>query len=204
MRTFIALSTLTAVLAAGPVAVAGPQIGQPAPAFTARDADGAPVSLAQYRGRPVVLEWTNNGCPFVGHVYRSGVMQGLQKRAAADGFTWLTVISSAPGRQGYLTGPEAKAWKKQTGAAPADVVLDPQGLVGRAYDARTTPDMYVIDARGVLVYAGGIDDRESTRDEDATTARNYVALAMADLKAGRPIADPVTKPYGCSVKYSGG
>jgi Redoxin len=190
-----------ASLLVAPVAAAAIQVGQPAPAFQAHDAAGKPVTLAAFSGKTVVLEWTNNGCPFVGHMYSSGVMQRLQRQAAADGVVWLTVISSAPGKQGYLTGPQVGPWKAQVGAAPADVLLDPSGDIGRAYDARTTPDMYVIDRQGRLVYAGAIDDNPSTNPADARTAKNYVVAALEDLKAGKPISPAVTKPYGCSVKY---
>jgi hypothetical protein len=194
------LAPILALLAAT-TATAAITVGAPAPAFQARDAAGKPVSLAALRGKTVVLEWTNNGCPFVGHMYSSGVMQRLQRQAAADGVVWLTVISSAPGQQGYLTGAQVPAWKAKVGAASADVLLDPSGANGHAYDARTTPDMYVIDRDGRLVYAGAIDDNPSTNPADAKTARNYVVAALADLKAGRPISPNVTKPYGCSVKY---
>jgi len=152
--------------------------GQPAPAFVARDADGRAVTLAALRGRTVVLEWTNEGCPFVAHMYDSGVMQRLQRASAAQGVVWLTVISSAPGRQGYLDGPGVRSWKARTGAAPADVILDPSGALGHRYDAPTTPDMFVIDRAGRLVYAGAIDDRPSTRPDDARTAANFVVLAF--------------------------
>lgn len=184
-----------------PAAANAINIGAPAPAFEARDAAGKPVSLAGLKGKTVVLEWTNNGCPFVGHMYSSGVMQRLQRQAAADGVLWLTVISSAPGKQGYLTGAEVPAWKTKVGAASADVLLDPSGDIGHAYDARTTPDMYVIDGQGRLVYAGAIDDNPSTNPADAKTSHNYIVAALADLKAGRPISPAITKPYGCSVKY---
>jgi hypothetical protein len=198
MRYFAAM--LAGALAI-PLAASAINIGAPAPAFEARDAAGKPVALATLKGKTVVLEWTNNGCPFVGHMYASGMMQRLQRQAAADGVVWLTVISSAPGKQGYLTGPQVPAWKAKVGAAPADVLLDPAGDIGHAYDARTTPDMYVIDGQGRLVYAGAIDDNPSTNPPDARTAKNYVVAALADLKAGRPISPAITKPYGCSVKY---
>jgi hypothetical protein len=149
----------------------------------------------------VVLEWTNQGCPFVGHMYASGVMQGLQRRAAAEGTAWLTVISSAPGEQGYLAAGQVKGWETKVGAAPADVLLDPAGALGHAYDARTTPDMFVIDRGGRLVYAGAIDDTPSTRPRDARTARNYVAAALDAVKSGRSVSPAATKSYGCSVKY---
>jgi hypothetical protein len=185
-----------------PMAVdAAPAVDAPAPAFVAHTAAGQAVSLATFRGKTVVLEWTNDGCPFVGHMYRSGVMQDLQRKAAAEGVVWLTVISSAPGQQGYLTAAQVGPWKARVGAAPADVLLDPGGQLGHAYDARTTPNMVVIDRSGRLVYEGAIDDDPSTDPNDAHKARNYVALALADLKDGRPIAPAVTKSYGCSVKY---
>jgi hypothetical protein len=190
-----------AAICAAPIPARAVDVGAPAPAFVARDAAGKPVTLAQFRGKTVVLEWTNNGCPFVGHMYRSGVMQQLQRQAAADGVVWLSVISSAPGRQGYLTGPGVAAWKTSVGAQPADVILDPAGALGHAFDARTTPDMFVIDRQGRLVYAGAVDDKVSTNPADARTARNYVAAALADLKAGRAISPSRTASYGCSVKY---
>ena len=196
------LALFLAAICVSPFSAHAIDVGAPAPAFIAQDAAGKPIALAQLRGKVVVLEWTNNGCPFVGHMYASGVMQQLQRQASSDGVVWLTVISSAHGKQGYLDGPGVRAWKSRTGAAPADVLLDPTGALGHAYDARTTPDMFVIDPAGRLVYAGAIDDTPSTRPEDAKTARNYVVLALQALRAGRPISPDLTKSYGCSVKYS--
>lgn len=192
---------LAAVLVAAPLPASAVSVGSLAPGFTATDAAGRPVSLASFHGKTVVLEWTNQGCPFVGHMYSSGVMQELQRKAAADGVVWLSVISSAPGRQGYLSGPQVAKWKARTEAAPADVLLDPTGALGHQYDARTTPHMFVIDGTGKLVYAGAIDDTPSTRPQDARTARNYVVLALQALKTGQPVSPAVTKSYGCSVKY---
>ena len=183
-------------------AAAAPVLGQPAPAFTAVDADGHARSLAEFKGKTVVLEWTNNGCPYVQKHYRSGNMQGLQKQATKDGVVWLTIISSAPGFQGYLTGPQARQWKTKVGAGSSDVLLDPNGAVGRAYEARTTPHMFVIDKAGTLVYMGGIDDRPSSDPGSLRGAKNYVTAALADVKAGRPVAQATTQPYGCSVKYA--
>jgi hypothetical protein len=188
-------------LCALPLPARAIDVGAPAPAFVAEDAAGKPVSLTQFRGKILVLEWTNNGCPFVRHMYKSGVMQQLQRQAAADGVAWLSVISSAPGRQGYLTAPGVAAWRTSVGAEPADVLLDPGGALGRAFDARTTPDMFVIDRQGRLVYAGAIDDKISTDPADAKTAHNYVATALSDLKAGRPVSPAWTVSYGCAVKY---
>ena len=193
---------LAAAAALAAPALAAPVIGQPAPAFSVRDADGRTRSLAEFRGRTVVLEWTNNGCPYVGKHYNSGHMQGLQKDATRDGVTWLTVISSAPGFEGYLTGPQAKQWKTKVGAASSDVLLDGKGTVGRLYGARTTPHMFVIDRAGTLVYMGGIDDQPTSDPDSLKGAKNYVVAALADVKAGRAVSHPLSPPYGCSVKYS--
>jgi hypothetical protein len=179
-----------------------PQPGQPAPGFQGKDYEGKPVDLAQFRGKTVVLEWTNDGCPFVGHMYSSGVMQGLQRQAAREGIVWITVISSAPGKQGYLDPAGVRAWKARVHAEPADVVLDPSGILGHVYDARTTPDMFVIDRSGRLAYAGAIDDKVSTNPSDAHTAHNYVVAALDAVKSGRAPAPAATKSYGCSVKYA--
>lgn len=195
--------TVATALAVGLLAAAAPASAAPAPPFTAADADGKPVSLAQFRGRTVVLEWTNSGCPYVGKQYGANVMQGLQKEARADGVVWLTVISSAPGQQGYKSGAEAKAWAASHGASPSDILLDPKGDLGRLYGAKTTPDMRVIDAKGELRYEGAIDDRPTADPASLKGATNYVRAALAQVKAGRPVATPYAKPYGCSVKYAG-
>ena len=187
-------------LIAGP-ALASPMLGQPAPAFRAVDAEGHMRTLAAFKGRTVVLEWTNNGCPYVGKHYGAGNMQRLQREATRDGVVWLTVISSAPGFEGYLTGPQARAWKAKVGAASSAVLLDGKGVVGRAYEAKATPHMFIIDGAGRIAYMGGIDDQPTSDPDSLKGARNYVAAALADLKAGRPVAEPVTRPYGCSVKY---
>jgi hypothetical protein len=150
----------------------------------------------------VVLEWSNEGCPYVQKHYGSGSMQTLQKSATADGVVWLTIVSSAPGEQGYLSPERARAWKAAHNAGSTDLLLDPQGVVGKAYVAKTTPHMFVIDAGGKIAYMGGIDDRPTANPASLKGARNYVALALADLKAGRPVANPVSRPYGCSVKYA--
>jgi len=197
-RALIALAAASALAAP---AVAAPAVGQPAPAFTAVDASGKTRSLSEYKGRTVVLEWTNEGCPYVRKHYDSGNMQSLQREATKDGVAWLTIVSSAPGTQGYLTQATAKTWKAKERAAPTDVLLDPKGVVGRAYDAKTTPHMYVIDRTGKLAYMGGIDDQPSSDPDSLKGARNYVVAALADVKAGRAVAQSVTRPYGCSVKY---
>ncbi|HEY0646306.1 thioredoxin family protein [Phenylobacterium sp.] len=197
-RALIALAAASALAAP---AVAAPTVGQPAPAFSAVDANGKTRSLAEFKGKTVVLEWTNSGCPYVRKHYDSGNMQSLQRVAAKDGIVWLTVISSAPGTQGYVAGADARAWKAKEKAAHADLLLDPEGVVGRAYEAKTTPHMYVIDKAGKLAYMGGIDDKPSSDPDSLKGAKNYVTAALADVKAGRPVAQATTRPYGCSVKY---
>jgi peroxiredoxin len=191
------LSTLVAVDVS-----AAPAIGQPAPAFKAVDSAGKPVTLEQYRGKTVVLEWTNHECPYVRKHYESGNMQSLQKEATGSGVVWLSIVSSAPGEQGYVKGPQADQLTKSRSAAPTSVLLDPAGTVGKLYDARTTPHMYVIDAAGKLVYMGGIDDKATSDKVDIKTAKNLVRAALADVAAGRAVATPVSRPYGCNVKYS--
>ncbi len=200
--------SLLAALCALPLAVplaahAAATIGQPAPAFTAQGADGKPVSLSAYRGKTVVLEWTNHECPFVRkHYDQSGNIPRLQKEATAQGVVWLQVISSPPGTQGHVSGSEALKLNKQRGAAATAVLLDADGKVGRAYGAQTTPHLYVINADGNLVYKGGIDSIPSSRVDDIAKAQNYVRLALADVAAGRQVAQASTRPYGCSVKYA--
>jgi hypothetical protein len=188
-------------LFSGP-AVASIETGARAPAFSIRDANGAVRTLDEFRGRLVVLEWTNHGCPYVRKHYDSGNMQALQREAAADGIVWLQVISSAPGEQGYLDGPGALARVRTDNAAPTATLLDPTGVMGRAYGARNTPHMFIISPEGVLVYQGAIDDRPSARASSLEGATNYVRAALADIEAGRPVQVAETTPYGCSVKYA--
>jgi peroxiredoxin len=183
-------------------AFALPQLGQPAPAFTAPDANGKQVSLSQFAGKTVVLEWTNSGCPYVGKHYDSGTMQALQKKETAQGVVWLTVASSAPGMQGYFTPKGAKAWAAKEHWNGTAILLDPAGRIGREYGAKNTPHMFVIDKAGKVAYMGGIDDRPYSDPESLKGAKPYVAMALADLRAGRPVATPVSQPYGCSVKYN--
>jgi peroxiredoxin len=182
-------------------ASAAPQVGQPAPEFTGTDTAGNSWTLSEMRGKPVILEWTNHDCPYVVKHYESGNMQALQKEAAEAGYAWVSVISSAPGKQGHVSPEQADALTASRGAAPTAVLLDTDGDIGRAYGARTTPHMYVIDEGGTLVYMGGIDDKPTTKQADVEGAENYVRLAMADLAAGQPVGKAVTRPYGCSVKY---
>ncbi|GGF31289.1 thioredoxin family protein [Aliidongia dinghuensis] len=182
--------------------VASVAIGAPAPDFSARDTKGALVHLSDYRGRVVVLEWTNDACPFVAKHYRSGNMQALQRTYTGEGVVWLTVASSAEGEPGYVTPAEADRDTAARDAAPTAVLLDPGGTVGRLYGARATPHMFVIDKAGQLVYRGAIDDMPSTNPADVAIAHNYVKAALDETLAGRPVAVSATTAYGCSVKYA--
>lgn len=202
----VALAAISAFAMERAIAVPpapAPKVGEPAPAFSAPDIAGKTVRLGDYAGKTVVLEWTNDGCPFVGKHYNSGNMQALQQKYTAAGVVWLTIASSAPGEQGYVTPAEAKADLARWRAAPTDFLLDPDGLVGRLYDARATPHMVVIDRTGRLVYMGAIDDTPSTRLADVRTAHNYVAAALDAVAAGQPVAVASTRAYGCSIKYKG-
>lgn len=201
-RSFLAGS---AALAFAPLAArAAADIGNPAPEFVGTDSNGKTWDLAQLRGKIVVLETTNNGCPYVGKQYHSGNMQSLQRDAAAKGVVWLTIAASAPGEQGYVTASEANEVVRQTKAAPAAVLLDPQGKIARAYGATVTPHMFIINTSGILVYKGGIDSIASTNVADVPRAKQYVRLALDELLAGKPVTDASTRPYGCSMKYAPG
>jgi peroxiredoxin len=202
--TVAALAAISAFAVERATAVPPPataRIGEPAPEFNAPDVGGKTVRLRDYAGKTIVLEWTNDGCPFVGKHYDSGNMQALQQRYTAAGIVWLTVASSAPGEQGYVTPAGARADLAHWRAAPTDFLLDPDGIVGRLYDARATPNMVVIDRTGRVVYMGAIDDKPSTSLADVKTAHNYVAAALDALAAGQPVAVASTRAYGCSVKY---
>jgi hypothetical protein len=186
----------------GDEAVASVETGAAAPAFSVQDASGATRTLAEFRGRTVILEWTNHGCPYVRKHYDAGNMQALQRDATADGIVWLQVISSAPGEQGYLDGAGAQARVRTDNASPSATLLDPTGVMGRAYGARNTPQMFIISPEGVVLYQGAIDDRASARPSTLEGANNYVRAALADIEAGRAVQMPETTPYGCSVKYA--
>jgi peroxiredoxin len=178
------------------------RVGEKAPDFTATDTNGQTHKLSDYAGKFVVLEWTNRGCPFTQKHYTSSNMQKLQREWTARGVVWLTVVSSAPGKQGYVTAAEENAYVKEVSAAPTAVLLDPTGTLGHLYDAKTTPDMYVIDPHGTLIYSGAIDDKASTDVSDIAGAKNYVTLALQEATAGKVVSNPTTRPYGCSVKYA--
>ena len=201
-RRNLVLAAAAALLAAGGATAqgAGAAVGQPAPNFSLPDADGKPRSLNQYRGKTVVLEWTNHECPYVKKHY-SGNMQAQQREATKDGVVWLSIVSSAPGEQGHVTGAKAKEVTVERKASPTAVLLDPSGNVGRLYGAKTTPHMFVINPQGQVVYAGGIDDVPTANPADLQRAKQLVRAALADLKAKRPVAIASSKPYGCAVKY---
>jgi peroxiredoxin len=197
------LSTLAGGLATwGLVAHAAVAVGQTAPAFSATDTSGKTVSLADFRGKHVVLEWVNPGCPYVRKHYDSANMQGTQKEATAKGVVWLAVNSTHTGASDYLAPAALAGWMAQQGAAPSATLMDEHGKVGRAYGARTTPHMYVIDPQGKLVYAGAIDNKRSSNPADVKAATNYVKQALGESLAGKPVSQGTTQSYGCSVKYS--
>jgi len=181
---------------------AAAKVGTAAPVFTAAATTGKSVSLADHRGKIVVLEWTNHDCPYVRKHYESGNMQALQKEATGQGVTWLTIISSAPGEQGHVSASQADQLTATRNASPTAVLLDPTGAVGRMYGATNTPHMYVIDKAGTLVYAGAIDDRPTSRKSDVPGAQNYVRAALQAVAGGQPVKTPITRAYGCTVKYS--
>lgn len=176
-------------------------VGQAAPDFRLANVDGRPVSLSDLRGKTVVLEWSNPECPSVKKHYESGNMQKTQAAAAADGVVWLTVNSSAEGKQGHMTPAEAKALNASQQSRRTAYLLDPEGVVGRSYGAKATPHMYVINSAGTLVYRGGIDDKPTDDKAALEGARNHVLAALGELKAGKPVSVPTSRPYGCSVKY---
>jgi len=198
LAQFILLSLLTAFSLS---AYASVNVGKPAPDFTGVDSQGIKHSLSQYKGKTVVLEWTNHDCPYVKKHYNSGNMQKLQKNATANGVVWLSIISSRPGKQGHVSGEQANQLTRSRNAAPTAVILDETSEIGLLYGAKTTPHMYIIDKTGQLVYMGGIDNIPSKDEDDIAGAKNYVRAALDAMAAGKTIEDSITRPYGCSVKY---
>ncbi len=177
------------------------QVGTPAPDFHGTDSNGKTQSLDQYKGKYVVLEWHNHDCPYTIKHYKSGNMQSLQKEWTAKGVVWFTVISSAPGTQGYVDADQENAYMKNMGAQPTAAILDPKGVIGHLYEAKTTPNMFVIDPSGKLIYAGAIDDHATPEISDIQSSKNYVSAALSEAMNGKAVQTPVTRPYGCSVKY---
>ena len=182
-------------------ATASPKVGEPAPAFSLSGSDGKVHALSDYKGQYVVLEWTNDGCPFVHKQYDSGTMQSLQKEETAKGVAWLSIVSSAKGKEGYVDATKAAELTRARKASPTVVLLDPTGVAGHAYGARTTPHMFVISPDGKLIYMGGIDSIASADPSDIPKATPYVKAALAEAMAGKGVTNAVTTPYGCSVKY---
>ncbi len=195
------LALLVVLGFANPVLAAAPQIGEQAPAFAVQDINGKRVSPAEFNHKTIVLEWNNPECPFVKKFYGAGKMQELQKKAVADGVVWLTINSSALGKQGAISPEEAMKINKERGWAGTAYILDPHGNIGRMYGAKTTPHMFIINKNGNLVYAGAIDSKNSANPADIPDATNYVTAALNDLKAEKNIATPSTQAYGCSIKY---
>jgi len=200
-RSTICLVVAALALIVAPLLVWAAKVGEPAPDFTGTSSTGKTIHLADYRGKFVVLEWHNNGCPYVKKHYNSGNMQKLQKEWTAKGVVWLTIISSAPGKQGYVTAAEQNDYMAKMDATPTAALLDPTGVIGHLYDAKTSPQMVVIDPKGVVIYDGAIDDRPTANPADIEGATNYLNLALEQAMAGTPVATPTTRPYGCSVKY---
>ncbi len=200
LKPFLRLAFITLALYACNSS-ASLRVGEPAPDFEGVDTQGTSHRLADYRGKTVVLEWTNHDCPYVRKHYGAGNMQDQQREAADQSVVWLSVISSAPGKQGHVSAAKADKLTGSRDAAPHAVILDSAGKIGRAYGARTTPHMYIIDEAGTLVYTGGIDSIASANPDDIPRATQHVRVALREMAAGDPVSTSVTRPYGCSVKY---
>jgi hypothetical protein len=201
-RSLLSLAAGAALMIALPQSVsATPDTGKPAPAFSATDSRGQTVTLADFKGKTVVLEWTNHDCPYVRKHYSGGNMQAIQRDAAQDGVIWLQVISSAPGLEGHVDGKQAEALNAQRSAAPGGILLDPDGKIGRQFAARHTPTMAIIDGVGQLAYYGAIDDNSNWHPDTIKGARNHVRMALADIKAGQAVSVAKTRAYGCSITY---
>jgi peroxiredoxin len=197
MKKLLGFAIATAFAGA---AFANAPAGSPAPAFTVTDLTGKPVNLSDYKGKTVVLEWHNFGCPFVVKHYKSGNMQALQKKYGND-VVWLAVNSTNKSHGDYTAPEKLTTQLKEANAAPAKYLMDEPGTMGVAYGAKTTPHMYIIDPSGKVVYNGAIDDKRSTNVEDVKTAKNYVVAALDEMKAGKPVSTASTTPYGCTIKY---
>ena len=197
-RSFVVRACAVLALMASAFAV---RTGEPAPGFTAVDSNGKQQHLSDYKGRYVVLEWHNQGCPYTKKHYESGNMQRLQKEWTGKGVIWLTVISSAPGTQGFVTPSQENEYLKTMNAAPTAALLDMGGSLGHLYEAKTTPHMFIIDPNETLIYNGAIDDHSSSDKSDIPNSKNYVSAALQEAMAGKPVTEAATRPYGCSVKY---
>ena len=202
MKNLLIAAACSLVAVVASAAATAATVGQPAPAFTAVDTSGKTVSLADFKGRHVVLEWVNPGCPYVQKHYSSANMQGTQKEAAAKGVVWQAVNSTTTEHGDYKAPAAMAKWMQGQQAAAAATLMDVEGKVGRAYGARTTPHLYIVDPKGMLVYAGGIDNKPTANPADVAGATNHVKVALAETLAGKPVTQATTRPYGCSVKYA--
>ena len=205
MRTLVTTTLAAAAIAfAAGASAAGPDLDKAAPDFTGTDTNGKTVRLADFKGKLVILEWSNHQCPYVRKHYGSGNMQKTQAAARDLGVVWITIISSAPGEQGHVNAAEANGLTTERNARPSHVLLDPRGQIGRLYAARVTPHMFVVGADGKLLYKGGIDSIRSSRVSDIDKAKKYVTAALGEITAGKPIADADTIAYGCTIHYKEG
>jgi peroxiredoxin len=201
-RANFSIILVGAVLLAIPLLALAAKVGDAAPNFSATGSDGKTYRLSDYRGKFVVLEWHNNGCPYTQKHYESGNMQRLQKEWTEKGVAWFTVISSAPGTQGYVTADQENTYKQRMKATPTAALLDPSGEVGHLYEAKTTPQMVVINPQGTIIYDGAIDDHPTSDSSDIPQSKNYLELALSEATTGKPVGIPASRPYGCSVKYA--
>ena len=201
MKTKLLLSALTCLASTALFGADSPANGSAAPDFSVTDSNGKTQSVSQYKGKTVVLEWFNPGCPFVVKHYGSGNMQKLQEEFTGKGIVWLTIDSSAPGKEGHLTADQAKAKMTEWKMKPTAFLLDPDGKAGQTYGAKNTPHMFIINPEGKVIYQGAIDDKPSSKPEDIATSTNYVKVALDESMAGKTVSNANTKPYGCSVKY---
>jgi peroxiredoxin len=203
-RTLLAFAAALLVFWALPLTAQAQQatVGEQAPGFTLPDTDGEEHSLSQYEGKYIVLEWLNFGCPYVGKHYGSGNMQKLQEKYTEKGVVWLSIVSSAEGKQGYYPPEEMKAQKKKHNGNMSAILMDPSGEVGRMYGAKVTPHMYVISPEGELLYKGAIDDKPTTDEADIKGAKNYVNNALTQVMNGKKVEPKTAQPYGCTVKYA--
>ncbi|MBX6358734.1 thioredoxin family protein [Pseudacidobacterium ailaaui] len=204
VRKSLQYTCVMAAILVSSVAAFAVRVGGPAPDFTGTDSNGKTHRLSDFRGKFVVLEWTNKDCPYTRKHYESGNMQALQREWTARGVVWLTILSSAPGHQGYMTAAEENAYLAREKASPTAAILDPTGAIGHEYEAKTTPHMFVIDPSGKIIYEGAIDDHPTTDPADIKSSKNYVSAALTEAMKGQPVAVSYTRPYGCSVKYAGG
>lgn len=200
--TTFAAAAMAVAIAAAPVTTLASKVGAPAPNFKGTDSNGTVHNLSDFKGKWVVLEWHNEGCPYVKKHYGGQNMQKLQKEWTAKGVVWLTILSSSAGQQGHMEAARANAYFAQQQAAPSAILLDPSGEIGRLYDAKTTPHMFVISPDGMLVYNGAIDDKPTSEPADLASASNYVSAALTEGMAGQPVTTATSRPYGCGIKYA--